>query len=484
MMFGLRTAGSPKIMQCSICEDPFSSPGAMTPKIITPCGHTFCQGCIGRLRPPVTCPTCRQKVVLPAGGAANLTTNFAVLGGTPERSGGGGGGAPLPPLPLPVDNCPKHDEALKWWCCSHSVPVCAHCIILKDHPEPQCDCKILREVAAEARKELGGGAGPVAAKAEALKAVVAQNKAKAAALKALGEAKKRDFRAAITVIKNAADARVRTFEAEVDAAVARGCAEMVGPMTAAAEAALKTVDAVVAEQRGLAQLSDKTVMQRKDALAWKRQAALAVNAEGLKAVAPNIKCALQPEEVVAAVSWCLPSPELVGVVPAVKISGAGVGHNVDGVVDGVYCPTGRLHNGKALFQQQQCDVLSESSNHVPKRRRVDPMGNAIYVPVRELWYNTNGQWMVSNTDDVEANQNTGWAYTTTTGLDHPSLALSWCVSTAGKWEAQPTVTCTPLYGGGDRDMDEGCWGWGNMEQNPFQSSGRGGCVGPPPGIWT
>ncbi len=283
-------------MQCSLCLDFFCSPGAMTPKIIDPCGHTFCQGCIGRLCTPVTCPTCRQKFVLPAGSAANLITNFAVL----------------EPPPPPVDNCPKHGEALNGWCCAHAVPVCVQCII-KDHPASQCECKMLREVVAEARKELGDES-PVAAKAEALKGVVAQNKAKAVKLRALGEVKKQEFRAAMEVIEKVVKARLLTFNAEVDAAVAQGCAEMV----AAAEAALKTVDAVVAEQRGLAQLSDKTLMQRKDALAEQRQSALAVNAEGLKAAALDIEWALQLPELV---SWCLPSLELVGVVPAVKISG-------------------------------------------------------------------------------------------------------------------------------------------------------------------
>jgi hypothetical protein len=398
-------AGS-QIMECSVCEEPFSSPGAMTPKIITPCGHTFCQGCIGRLRPPVTCPTCRQTVVLPAGGAANLTTNFAVLGGAAESSG-----------THAVSICPKHDEALKWWCCTHAVSICMHCTVL-DHPIGQCNCKFLREVAAVARKELGGGW--VVAKAETLKDVVAQNKAKAAELRALGEAKKRDFRATATVIKNAVDARVRTLEAEVDAAVARGCAEMVGPKTAAAEAALKTVNAVVAEQRGLAQLDDKTVMQRKDALAEKRQATIAFSAEDLKAAAPDIKCTrLQPEEVVAAVARCLPSPELVGVVPAVKIAGAtdSTGQSFE-LVNGVYCPTGRLHNGKALFQKQ---------------------GDADHF----LQYNTQGQWMVSNKETVEANTSAGKAFTITKGLDHPSLGLSWLVHT-GKFEQQPAVTSTLL----------------------------------------
>jgi hypothetical protein len=378
-------------MACSICEDPFTSPGVMTPKIIT-CGHTFCQGCIDKLRPPVTCPTCRQNVVLPAGGASNLTTNFfAILGSAAKSS----------------DSCPKHDEALKWWCCTHAVPICAHCILLKEHPESRCDCKLLRTIADEARRELGGC--PVVAKAEALKDVIAQNKAKAAELRILGETKKRDFRAAF-------DALVRTFEAEVDAAVERGCTEMVGPMTSAAEAALKTVDAVVAEQQGLAQLDDKTVMQRKGALVEKQQAAIAVNTEGLKAAAPDIKCAVQPEEVVVALARCLPSPELVGVVPAVKIAGAT--GSVCGLVNGVYCPTGRLHNGKALFQKQDDAVML-------------------------LWYNTHDQWMVSNAEDVEANENTGWAYTTTTGLDHPSLALCWFVLNAGKWKVQPACCTLP-----------------------------------------
>jgi hypothetical protein len=121
--------------------------------------------------------------------------------------------------------CVHPQKPLQWWCCTHAMPFCVHCTVL-DHPKGQCDCKFLKTIADEARKELVNG--PVEAKAVALKGVVVQNKAKSGELKALGETKKREFRAAVTVIKNAADARVRTFEAEVDVAVARGCAGLRG----------------------------------------------------------------------------------------------------------------------------------------------------------------------------------------------------------------------------------------------------------------
>lgn len=43
-------------LQCSICQDGFSSP------VVLPCGHGFCLGCIGeywRLHRPYRCPLCR-----------------------------------------------------------------------------------------------------------------------------------------------------------------------------------------------------------------------------------------------------------------------------------------------------------------------------------------------------------------------------------------------------------------------------------------
>jgi hypothetical protein len=400
-------------MECSICEDKFSTPGPMTPKI-TPCGHTFCQGCMGRLPPPMTCPTCRQNIVLPGGDVASLITNFVALGGAAESSGGGAAAVP-PQRSAPPSAC-IHKEPLQWWCCTHAMPICVHCTVL-DHPKGQCDCKFLKTIADEARKELVNG--PVEAKAVALEGVVVQNKAKPGELKALGETKKREFRAAVTVIKNAADARVRTFEAEVDAAVARGCAEMFVPMTAAAEVASKTVNAVVAEQRSLALQDDKTVMQRKDALVEKLQAAIAVNAEGLKAVVPDIQCVLQPEEVVAAVARCLPSPELVGVFPSVKIAGA-TGPESE-IVNGVYRPTGRLHNGKALFQKS--NTIKDAVNYF-------------------LSYAPNRLWIISAAENIEANNDLGWAHSAAVDLDHPSLASSWLVTTGNKFEAQPAVTST------------------------------------------
>jgi hypothetical protein len=181
-------------------------------------------------------------------------------------------------------------------------------------------------------------------------------------------------------------------------------------MTATAEVASKTVDAVAPQ-------GDKTVMQRKDALVEKRQVAIAVNAEDLKAVVPDIQCALQLEEVVGALTRCLPSPELVGVFPSVKIAGA-TGPSSE-LVNGVFRPTGRLHNGKTLFQKQ---------GHADLKLLCAP----------------NRKWMVTNATSVEANDSSGWAFSAAIDLDHPSLASSWLVySDADKGlEAQPAVTST------------------------------------------
>ena len=101
---------------------------------------------------------------------------------------------------------------------------------------------------------------------------------------------------------------------------------------------------------------------------------------------------------------------------SVRLAGITGDHSV---TNGVYRPTGRLHNGKELFQKEGDD--------------------------KWLRYNPLGHWMLSPTANVDANDNGGWVSSITSGLDHPSLAEGWEVGEGkGGWRAIPAVTCAAL----------------------------------------
>ena len=50
-------------MECEICFLPFAPAGPQEPRVIAPCGHTFCSHCISTLNGnPKLCPNCRERI--------------------------------------------------------------------------------------------------------------------------------------------------------------------------------------------------------------------------------------------------------------------------------------------------------------------------------------------------------------------------------------------------------------------------------------
>ena len=74
---------------CEICFEPYSQAAGVVPRILIACGHTFCEGCLGRmLRPvppvsnwkPLECPKCRTRCKVHGGRASALPTNYDIMG--------------------------------------------------------------------------------------------------------------------------------------------------------------------------------------------------------------------------------------------------------------------------------------------------------------------------------------------------------------------------------------------------------------------
>jgi len=66
-----------RLLECSIC---FTTEGV--PKIFTNCLHWFCETCIDNIAHDdhhISCPSCRDDIQLPTGGAKDLKTNFHIL---------------------------------------------------------------------------------------------------------------------------------------------------------------------------------------------------------------------------------------------------------------------------------------------------------------------------------------------------------------------------------------------------------------------
>ena len=100
---------------------------------------------------------------------------------------------------------------------------------------------------------------------------------------------------------------------------------------------------------------------------------------------------------------------------------SGATGSASGNINGVFAPTGKEHNGKPLFQK-------------------------VGDPDKWLCYDKDGNWMVTDTADKEANVASGWCHSVKAGLPHPTLATEWNVVNDGKFvaEAGMSAKVSPL----------------------------------------
>ena len=86
-------ASSSEVHSCSICFEPYDQ-DVVVPRILTACGHTFCEPCLSsllRLLPAATnkktggggktlgCPVCKTANAVPGGSPTKLPKNFAIF---------------------------------------------------------------------------------------------------------------------------------------------------------------------------------------------------------------------------------------------------------------------------------------------------------------------------------------------------------------------------------------------------------------------
>ena len=64
----------------------------------------------------------------------------------------------------------------------------------------------------------------------------------------------------------------------------------------------------------------------------------------------------------------------------------------------------------------------------------DPDGWCYYAP--------EGSWLVTDTEDKDANKNAGSANSVEKGLAAPQLVTAWKMNVNGDWEHQPAVKLT------------------------------------------
>ncbi|CAL2035365.1 unnamed protein product [Caenorhabditis brenneri] len=78
-------AASQNPFKCHICLSSYSS--LVTPRMLVGCGHTACEGCVGKLprneqyTAQVICPFCRKPTRMPCGLPSELPKNYAAFGG-------------------------------------------------------------------------------------------------------------------------------------------------------------------------------------------------------------------------------------------------------------------------------------------------------------------------------------------------------------------------------------------------------------------
>ncbi|OCT91427.1 E3 ubiquitin/ISG15 ligase TRIM25 [Xenopus laevis] len=115
-------------LTCSICQEIYTDPVSL------PCGHNFCQGCIGKawdwqksIVEDPSCPQCRQRYRRQPELKRNLTLqNIAerFLPTDPEQDGTGISGDM---------KCSTHDKSLEYYCCEDGACVCVSCCLAGKH---------------------------------------------------------------------------------------------------------------------------------------------------------------------------------------------------------------------------------------------------------------------------------------------------------------------------------------------------------------
>lgn len=113
------------LLSCKICLDSYDELERI-PKLLS-CHHSFCMLClttVSNQQKMITCPTCRDKTVLPPGGVSKLQTNFYVAqmkevidksSEIRDKS--------LEKLP----SCAKHEKALDLFCSTCERSLCIEC---------------------------------------------------------------------------------------------------------------------------------------------------------------------------------------------------------------------------------------------------------------------------------------------------------------------------------------------------------------------
>lgn len=113
-------ASGANVMLCGICWDEFKDPRAL------PCLHSYCLTCIDTLieKSPagLRCPECRQKCVIPKGGAGQFPKNFFLNCAKDTSSG--------IPANEGILKCECHaNQSINWCCKTCDLPACSECVL-------------------------------------------------------------------------------------------------------------------------------------------------------------------------------------------------------------------------------------------------------------------------------------------------------------------------------------------------------------------
>eukprot|EP00079_Xenopus_tropicalis_P013995 XP_002944068.2 PREDICTED: E3 ubiquitin-protein ligase TRIM39-like [Xenopus tropicalis] len=104
-------------LTCSVCREIYTDPVSL------PCGHNFCQCCIGRtwdwqegIEEDPSCPECRRKYKRRPELQRNLRLSNIATRFLPESR-----------------KCSAHNEPLKYHCCEDGAPICVSCCLAGGH---------------------------------------------------------------------------------------------------------------------------------------------------------------------------------------------------------------------------------------------------------------------------------------------------------------------------------------------------------------